>query len=181
MQPHDTTEQPIEEWRDIPEFAGRYQASTLGRIRSINHVVVYKNRWGTDTPRQIVGRVLIPRLTPGGHFYVNPSKKSKLVHALVASAFLGTRPKGHDVHHINHNKVDNRPVNLTYIPNHIHDGHHSKGNMPSCAKLTIEQAKEIVELLESTTMLQREIADRFGVSRESISMIKRGKSWKRIR
>lgn len=28
-----------EEWRDIPDFEGYYQASTLGRIRSVDRVI----------------------------------------------------------------------------------------------------------------------------------------------
>ena len=37
------------------------------------------------------------------------------VHDLIARAFLGNRPKGYDVDHINGNRSDNRPSNLRYV------------------------------------------------------------------
>jgi hypothetical protein len=37
------------------------------------------------------------------------------VHDLIARAFLGNRPKGYDVDHINGNRADNRPSNLRYV------------------------------------------------------------------
>ncbi len=39
----------------------------------------------------------------------------QLVHKLIAEAFLGPRPEGKWVHHINGNKIDNRLKNLEYI------------------------------------------------------------------
>lgn len=43
------------------------------------------------------------------------SGKRHLVHQLIAHAFLGPRPEGADVDHINGNPSDNRPENLRYM------------------------------------------------------------------
>ena len=48
------------------------------------------------------------------------------------------------------------------------------------AKLNKEQVKIIKYLLKNSDLLQREIAEIFGVSRESISGINRGKTWKTV-
>lgn len=49
------------------------------------------------------------------------------------------------------------------------------------AKLTEKTVLEIKVLLEEGVLLLREIADRYGVSQMTISNIKRGKAWARIR
>lgn len=41
-----------EQWKDIPGYEGRYQASTLGRIRSVSHKVrIGKSRLGKECYR----------------------------------------------------------------------------------------------------------------------------------
>lgn len=104
-----------EEWRDIPEYVGRYQASDRGRIRSVPRKVVagHPNRVRGITPH-----ILKTHYTLGYEavtIRTNGKRKTERVHSLVASAFLGERPPGHVVNHINLIKTDNRADNLEYI------------------------------------------------------------------
>ena len=62
-----------------------------------------------------------------GYFFIRVGKKNVLVHDLVARAFLGERPDGYDVDHINYNKEDNRPENLRYLTIKENRGHRRKG------------------------------------------------------
>lgn len=82
-------------WADIPGFPG-YQASDLGEIRNRH------------------GRVLKDRRAINGARRINVGKFTRMVHALVASAFLGSKPDGFFVKHRNRNKQDNRLSNLYY-------------------------------------------------------------------
>ncbi|ORA77171.1 hypothetical protein BST28_18805 [Mycolicibacter kumamotonensis] len=94
-----------EEWRTIPGYEGRYEASSLGRIRSIHTKrgpYVRALRLDTHT-----GRYRVTLNTDG-------IEKAERVHHLVAAAFLGPRPDGHCVCHINGDGLDNRPTNLRW-------------------------------------------------------------------
>ena len=62
-----------------------------------------------------------------GYFFIRVGKKNVLVHHLIAKAFLGERPDGYDVDHINYNKEDNRPENLRYLTIKENRGHRRKG------------------------------------------------------
>lgn len=105
---------PMEEWRPIPGFLGRYEVSNLGRVRSLSFSV----RCGFGRTRRIVGRVLKQQIDTRGY----PSLKLGFyrpntfpVHRLVARAFI-ENPKG--LCYVNHNngiKTDARPINLEWV------------------------------------------------------------------
>ena len=94
-----------EEWRPVVGYEMTHKVSSLGRVWSI--------------PREASrGGVLAVR--PNSHGY--PSVRLKRggrarttkVHVLVAAAFLGPRPSGAHVRHLNCDKDDKRLANLRY-------------------------------------------------------------------
>ena len=97
-----------EEWRDIPGYAGQYQVSDQGRVRSL--------LWRTP-------RLLRPWFMNKGYKCVTLGRKGNqnkcLVHRLVASAFIpNPDPLYRDqVNHKNGNRTDNRVVNLEWCSN----------------------------------------------------------------
>lgn len=50
-----------------------------------------------------------------GYYIMNVEGKTRTVHSLVAEAFLGPRPYGYDIDHVNGTKTDNRAENLRYV------------------------------------------------------------------
>lgn len=98
---------PDETWKPVPGYETKYQVSDLGRVRSLP-------RWTGQ--RNMSGKVL----SPGGqkcygHETVALGKgNSKTVHSLVMLAFIGPRPHGADILHMNHIPWDNRLDNLRY-------------------------------------------------------------------
>jgi len=52
---------------------------------------------------------------PGQYNKKNINNRQYKVHDLIARAFLGNKPKGYDVDHINGVRFDNRPSNLRYV------------------------------------------------------------------
>ena len=102
-------------WRDIPEFNGLYQASNLGRVKSLNRFKKGKN----DSLASVKERILKPSIYHRGYYQVGLYKNSKvryyLVHRLVWITFNGLIPQGMQVNHINEVKTDNRLENLNLM------------------------------------------------------------------
>lgn len=106
----------IEIWKDIPGYEGLYQASSLGRVKSLSRKV-----WGGKGFYVIPNRVLKQSFGTGAYLLVtiyNNSISNKIkTHQLVAITFLNHKPCGLKkvVDHINNNKQDNRLKNLQII------------------------------------------------------------------
>ncbi len=160
-------------WKDIPGYEGKYQASSLGRVRSLDRYV--KSRLGkTEYLRYYPGKVLKSGTTKTRHYeQVTLSDNARIsVHALVAAAFHGPCPAGCEVLHINGNQRDNRPENLRYDTHaeNMHDIYYQGGRSK---KLHSEDVFQIRFGLVCG-IIQRELADMYQVSAHTISDIKRG-------
>lgn len=172
-----------EEWRAIPQRPG-YEASDLGRIRSVNRTVVdVRGRNMT-----FEGRLLkLSLLGKGYRFFVvwNPAKKSTLpmlVSRAVLFAFKGPPPSdAYQACHCNGDKDDNRLINLrwdTQIGNELDKLEHGTlrfGDLHHMAKLTNAQVAKI----KQDDRLHRVIAIDYGISRSHVSSIKCGSFRKR--
>lgn len=91
--------QELEEWRPCAGDIGKsgYICSNLGRIARVleggmNRVTGYKQ----------------------SSFIVNGKKIYRTQHSIIAEAFLGTRPPGYVINHLDENKTNNRADNLEY-------------------------------------------------------------------
>lgn len=89
-----------------------YEVSSTGLVRSVDRYVP-SSRWPSGK-RFIPGRVLKP-VDSNGYVYVSGGKHTKIkVHVAVAAAFIGPRPDGAVVRHLNGDYRDNRVENLAY-------------------------------------------------------------------
>lgn len=96
----------MEVWKKIPGF-DRYEASSLGRLRSIN----YKNSGQIKLlkPGLSAGYLKTMLLADDGKY------KSWGVHKFIAITFIGPRPEGKEINHKKGIKLDNRAKELEYI------------------------------------------------------------------
>jgi len=107
-----------EEWRDVPNYEGYYQASDLGRVRSLDRTITYVD----GRKRFYKGRVMDGSVNKEYRqtvLYIDGIGRSFKFSQLVAMAFLGHEPNGHNlvVDHINGDKSDDRVENLRIVTN----------------------------------------------------------------
>lgn len=166
-----------EEWRDIPGHEGKYQASDLGRIRSVDRRVNICH----GATRQIRGRVLKPagqKNDPHLRVTLGHGANGSCIHQLVALTFLGPCPDGQEVRHLDGNPLNNRVDNLAYgtrtenILDVYRIGH-------AWRRLTAQQAQDIKRRLYSGEP-GITLAKEYGVSRSCVSAIKTGRTFKWI-
>lgn len=138
-----------EMWKDIPGLEGKYQASNLGRIRSLDRSVYQKN----NTYRRIKGRVLSCH-TNKQTGYVScmiGRDECNLVHRLVAMTWIPNPNNLPCVDHINGIRTDNRIENLRWT-----SYKQNNNNVP----IVRELETRIAELEAEVETLRQELASR---------------------
>lgn len=105
----------MEEWRDIPGYEGKYQASSEGRVRSLPRYVRAVSKAGREYERFVEGCVLRPGLSRG-YYVVNLLPGGNVaVHLVVARAFFGPVSEGLQVNHKNGVKANCSLTNLEIV------------------------------------------------------------------
>lgn len=113
----------MEIWKDIPGYVGKYQASCLGAIRSIDRYIKTPARnnlgqWKSGESegfKFIKGVILKPIKQNNGYLMVWICGKYRSIHRLVDMTFLEDKTNKYIlVEHLNHNKEDNRIQNLLW-------------------------------------------------------------------
>lgn len=172
---------PMEEiFKDVPEYEGLYAVGDFGTI--VRRECVTRNAVATWKSPE---RLIKPTLSRGYmvvNLWKNNSYDRFLVHRLVMLSFVG--PSTLSVDHINGEKTDNRLVNLEYVTlrentlRQIASGRivNPKGEKNGKSKLKSDQIRVIREMV-SNGLSSREIGLAFGVSLETISAIRSGRTW----
>lgn len=163
----------IEIWKDIPGYEGAYQASSLGRIRSLERPITQIGRCGKPFTRILKGKILkAGRYNKDGHLSVVLGRGTNgiQVHYLVALTFIGERIGNLDIRHLDGNPQNNRLDNLVYgtRSENVIDVYR-QGN--KWRKTSVEQATQIKQLLESNLKCT-EIAQIVGVQPSVVYGIK---------
>jgi len=99
-------------WKDIHKYEGYYQVSNFGRVKSLK-----RKSMGRRVKERIMKSSSRSRTNP--YLTVNLSVEGAVkkfsIHVLVAEAFIGARPLGLQVDHIDYNPLNNHWSNLQYV------------------------------------------------------------------
>ena len=136
----------IEVWKDVVGYEGAYQVSDLGNVRSLDKVV--RSRY---KPRLSKGVNMKLQNNGCGYRHVSISSKTRLVHRIVAEAFIPRIVGKNCINHIDGNKQNNNISNLEWVTHKENSIHASKfglfnvkkGELHHSAKLTNIEADQI--------------------------------------
>lgn len=105
-------------WKDVKEFEGIYQVSSKGRVKSLNKLGKAISSAGKSYTVKVSGRMLAIGKYPNGYSYVNINidgkRGTRLVHRLVAEAFIPNPENLPQVNHKDENIENNCVENLEW-------------------------------------------------------------------
>ncbi len=167
-------------WKPIINFEKYYEVSSQGRIK--------RTAKGNGT---WPGRILKQALSKNGYSQVYLCKNNKMffkqVHRLILESFYRLPKIKEQCNHKNGIKDDNRLENLEWVSQSQNQKHRYEtlghyglvGSKNPNSKLTKKEVLEIRQLCEKKQKL-KDIAKKFNVTFQTISDIKRQKTWKHI-
>lgn len=181
-------------WNPVIGYDG-YEVSNLGRIKSLNRVIVKSNGRNHSISERFLR--FDKKINSAGYYNVCFGRRGyKDVHRAVAESFLGPPPSSrHQVNHKNSNRLDNRVENLEWVTPKDNIAHAIKSGgfnnwykelskrsggtkNPKC-KLSEEQVIKIRQLYASG-LYQHQIGELFGVCQSTISSITLSETWKKV-
>lgn len=176
-----------ERWLPVAGFEGAYEVSDQGRVRSLPRSWMQLSKGDSYQNAWTKGRVVQPGRTKGGylqaHFCIGGVRVSQTLQAVVLTAFVGPRPAGAEGMHINHNKADNRLVNLKWGTRQENEdaktaaGRRLLGEDAPVAKLTVDN---VLAIRRRRGEPQQDLAAEFGCTFSNISAIQLRKSWRHV-
>lgn len=112
-------------WKPIPGYEGYYEASNLGRIRSVERIV--RGRWGFSRRHsQILKQNNVHHGYRQVRFSIDGIKSQPLVHRLIAMTFISNPQNLPQVNHKDGNTENNCPENLEWCTAAYNSQHRSR-------------------------------------------------------
>lgn len=167
-----------EEWRPVVGYETIYEVSQMGRVRSLDRVIVCSN--GINRP--IKGKLIKPtKGRTGKYSSVGLNKNGKVkrfyVHRLVAQHFIRNSQNKPCVNHVDGNKLNNAAKNLewcTYLENTHHaiaTGAIKTGRGNKKNKLKDSDVVWIRGVYKNKVLNQHQIADYLKISQQLVSNV----------
>lgn len=177
-------------WKPIPGFEG-YEASTLGRIRSVDRILELIGRWG-PMKRFHQGKILRLKPKPNGYgqnypcFYAGNGSYLQ-VNRTVCWTFHGSPPsEKHEAAHLDGRTENNRPENLAWktpIENAADKVRH--GTAPIGVKNARARLDEAVvaDIIDRYAVGEKSLnlAIEYHVTASNILAIVRGDTWTHVK
>ena len=164
--------EPHEVWLPVAGHEG-YEVSSLGRIASIRNGERFVRKPNSATTYLSISFKKRPE---------DSGQTSKNIHSVVAEAFVGSRPAGMVVRHIDGDRYNNAASNLAYgTPNeNVYDSvkHKTHKGSKNGRAVLDERHVTLIRMLFDKGFSCSELSRRLGVSVGTIHAIKTERNWK---
>lgn len=151
-----------EVWKPIAGYEGMYEVSDQGRVKRV----------APGNYRTCVGYILKGAVSKAHRHLVlydqAGTQKTAYVHHLVAGAFLGHKPDGYVIHHIDGDPLNNHARNLQHMPFGKHSRLHATGKFGRRPKLSQEQTADLRIEFCKGRLSYREIGEMYGLGTSSV-------------
>lgn len=124
----------MEEWRDVIGYEDYYQVSNLGRVRSKARVITYANGKVVRRNSKMKKFTISANSYPRVGLQVNGVLEMKMVHRLVAEAFIPNPDNLLLVNHKDEDKTNSQASNLEWCDNSYNVSYSNKGIDRRCLK-----------------------------------------------
>lgn len=167
-------------WKKIPGNPG-YEASSLGRIRSVERKIKQKSCLGKSFAKSMPGAVLSPNVNRnrGGYHSVSLGRGTKVkVHRLVWSAFNGEIPAGFVINHKDFNKENNGASNLEAVSPAENSRHAAAGNR---GRRTNQHLSDLdIAVIRKSVRSRRVLSRLFRTTEATIKLTRQKKIFKHV-
>ena len=158
-------------YKAIKGYEGIYEVNELGKVRSVDRTVEYKD----GRIRKYNGKELKLNIDRGGYAMVilskNDVRKMMKVHRLVAGAFIPNPDNLPEIHHINHDRTDNRVENLQWVTSSEQKDYHW---IAAQSKTNGVRLRVVGHGIDKIFISAHEVKRELGIDRKSAMKVAKG-------
>ncbi len=159
-----------EQWKSVVSFPD-YEVSSYGQVRSIDRFVKQKDgQSGTEFMKPVKGKQLKPNISKFGYYqltlFKNKQRHYRLVHRIVADAFLEEDVNRDQVNHKDYDKANNNVLNLEWASASENMKHSfQRSEMIRNLKLSDD---DVIDIRKDETSTWAKLAQVYGVTPKAI-------------
>ena len=176
----------IEIWKPVFGYEGKYEVSNFGRIKSLQRKRIGKGG-GIYCVKEKILNVRNAKYKQVALCF-DSVKKYKLIHRLVAQAFIPNPENKPQVNHIDGMPENNRVDNLEWCTPSENQKHayraglqkHQYGEARFNSKLKEKDVAEIKHAIANGSRIC-DLAKKYGVNSTTITDIKKNRTWRRVK